>query len=84
RTDRTRAALVMWGLWVLGNGVVFSFMSGITHPYYTVAAAPGVAALVAIAGRELWRGRGHLPVRVALAVVVAAAGFWGFALLDRF
>ncbi|MFJ6672987.1 ArnT family glycosyltransferase [Actinosynnema sp. NPDC091369] len=84
RTDRTRAALVMWGLWVLGNGVVFSFMSGITHPYYTVAVAPGVAALVAIAGREMWRGRRHLPVRVALAAMVAAAGFWGFALLQRF
>ncbi|MCE6996689.1 glycosyltransferase family 39 protein [Saccharothrix sp. S26] len=84
RTDRTRAALVLWGLWVLGNGVVFSFMSGITHPYYTVAVAPGVAALVAIAGRELWRGRKHLPVRIALAAVVAAAGFWGFALLQRF
>ena len=84
RTDHTRAALVMWGLWVLGNGIVFSFMSGITHPYYTVAVAPGVAALVAIAGRELWRGRRHLPVRVALAMMVAAAGFWGFALLQRF
>jgi 4-amino-4-deoxy-L-arabinose transferase-like glycosyltransferase len=84
RTDRTRAALVLWGLWVLGNGIVFSFMSGISHPYYTVAVAPGVAALVAIAGREMWRGRRHLPVRVALAMMVAAAGFWGFALLQRF
>ncbi|MEU4743424.1 glycosyltransferase family 39 protein, partial [Actinosynnema sp. NPDC023658] len=84
RTDRTRAALVLWGLWVLGNGIVFSFMSGITHPYYTVAVAPGVAALVAISGREMWRGRRHLPVRVALALMVAAAGFWGFALLQRF
>ncbi len=84
RTDRTRAALVMWGLWVLGNGMVFSFMSGIMHPYYTVAVAPGVAALAAIAGRELWRGRRHLPVRVAAAMMVAAAGFWGFALLQRF
>ncbi|WP_461120735.1 ArnT family glycosyltransferase [Saccharothrix stipae] len=84
RTDRTRAALVLWGLWVLGNGIVFSFMTGITHPYYTVAVAPGVAALVAIAGREMWRGRRHLPVRVALATMVAAAGFWGFALLQRF
>jgi 4-amino-4-deoxy-L-arabinose transferase-like glycosyltransferase len=84
RTDRTRAALVLWGLWVLGNGIVFSFMSGITHPYYTVAVAPGVAALAAIAGREMWRGRNHLPVRVALALMVAAAGFWGFALLQRF
>ncbi|CCH29825.1 glycosyltransferase family 39 protein [Actinosynnema sp. NPDC047251] len=84
RTDRTRAALLLWGLWVLVNGVVFSFMSGITHPYYTVAVAPGVAAIVAIAGREMWRGRAHLPVRVTLAVMVAAAGFWGFALLNRF
>ncbi|GAA0257503.1 glycosyltransferase family 39 protein [Saccharothrix mutabilis subsp. mutabilis] len=84
RTDRTRAALVLWGLWIVGNGVVFSFMSGITHPYYTVAVAPGVAAVVAIAGRELWRGRAHRPVRIALAVVVAAAGFWGFVLLARF
>ncbi|MEV0676227.1 glycosyltransferase family 39 protein [Actinosynnema sp. NPDC050436] len=84
RTDRTRAALLLWGTWVLVNGVVFSFMSGITHPYYTVAVAPGVAAIVAIAGREMWRGRAHLPVRVSLAVVVAAAGFWGFALLDRY
>jgi hypothetical protein len=69
---------------VLGNGIVFSFMSGITHPYYTVAVAPGVAALAAIAGREMWSGRNHLPVRVALALMVAAAGFWGFALLHRF
>ncbi|GAA1336851.1 glycosyltransferase family 39 protein [Saccharothrix algeriensis] len=84
RTDRTRAALLLWGSWVLVNGVVFSFMSGITHPYYTVAVAPGVAAIVAIAGREMWRGRAHPPVRASLAVLVAAAGFWGFALLDRY
>ncbi|MDU0293668.1 ArnT family glycosyltransferase [Saccharothrix longispora] len=84
RTDRTRAALVLWGLWVLVNGVVFSFMSGITHPYYTVAVAPGVAAIGAIAGRELWRGRAHPPVRAALALMVAACGFWSFALLDRY
>ncbi|XVV06255.1 glycosyltransferase family 39 protein [Actinosynnema sp. CA-248983] len=84
RTDRTRAALVLWGLWVVGNGVVFSFMSGITHPYYTVAVAPGVAAIVAIAGREMWRGRSHQPVRIALAVMLAASGFWGFILLARF
>ncbi|MEU5696298.1 glycosyltransferase family 39 protein [Actinosynnema sp. NPDC020468] len=84
RTDRTRAALLLWGLWVIVNGVTFSFMSGITHPYYTVAAAPGVAALVAIAGRELWRGRKHLPVRISLAAMVAASGFWGFSLLNRY
>ncbi|MDT7789535.1 MAG: hypothetical protein QOF58_7954 [Pseudonocardiales bacterium] len=49
RTDRTRAALVIWGGWTLVSGLVFSFMSGITHPYYTVALAPAIAALVGVA-----------------------------------
>ncbi|MDX3663229.1 glycosyltransferase family 39 protein [Streptomyces sp. ID05-26A] len=83
RTDRTRAALVVWGGWVLVSGAVFSFMSGITHPYYTVALAPAIAAVVGIAGSELWRGRGHFPVRMALTAMVAVTGVWGFILLDR-
>lgn len=83
RTDRTRAALIVWGGWTLVTGVVFSFMSGITHPYYTVALAPSIAALAGIVGRELWRGRGHFPVRMALTAMVAATGVWSFILLDR-
>ncbi|USX52179.1 glycosyltransferase family 39 protein [Lentzea sp. HUAS12] len=83
RTDRTRAALIVWGGWTLVSGAVFSFMSGITHPYYTVALAPAIAALTGIAGRELWRGRGHFPARMALTAMVAATGVWGFILLDR-
>jgi 4-amino-4-deoxy-L-arabinose transferase-like glycosyltransferase len=83
RTDRTRAALIVWGGWTLVTGAVFSFMSGITHPYYTVALAPSIAALVGIAGHGLWRGRAHFPVRMALTAMVAATGVWGFILLDR-
>ncbi|WP_285750379.1 glycosyltransferase family 39 protein [Lentzea sp. NBRC 105346] len=83
RIDRTRAALVLWGGWLVVSGVVFSFMSGITHPYYTVALAPAISALVAISGRELWRGRAHFPARVALTVMVAFTGVWGFILLAR-
>ncbi|MFD4671189.1 ArnT family glycosyltransferase [Lentzea sp. NPDC058450] len=83
RTDRTRAALVLWGGWLLVSGAVFSFMSGITHPYYTVALAPAIAALVGITARELWRGRGHFPARMALTAMVAATGVWGYILLDR-
>ncbi|GHH44681.1 glycosyltransferase family 39 protein [Lentzea cavernae] len=83
RTDRTRAALVVWGGWVLVSGAVFSFMNGITHPYYTVALAPAIAAVAGIAGSELWRGRRHFPVRMALTAMVAATGVWGFILLDR-
>ena len=48
RTDRLRAALLLWGGWTLVTGLVFSFMSGTMHPYYTVALAPGIAALVGV------------------------------------
>ena len=60
RTSRTagvRAGLLLWGGWLLVTGAVFSFMDGIIHPYYTVALAPAVAALVGIQRVELWRGR---------------------------
>ena len=40
RTDRTRAALLLWGGWLLVTGLVFSYMQGIIHPYYAIALAP--------------------------------------------
>jgi 4-amino-4-deoxy-L-arabinose transferase-like glycosyltransferase len=83
RTDRTRAALLLWGGWLLVTGVVFSYMQGTIHPYYTVALAPAITALVAIAGRELWRGRAQFASRVALALMIAATGTWDYVLLAR-
>ncbi len=55
RTDRTRAAALLWGGWVLVTGLVFSYMNGIIHPYYMVALAPGIAALTGIGAMSLWR-----------------------------
>ncbi|MDT7728600.1 MAG: hypothetical protein QOI21_5176 [Actinomycetota bacterium] len=83
RTDRTRAALLLWGGWTVVTVVVFSFMSGIIHPYYTVALAPGIAGLIGIVSVELWRGRHNFAARVALAVLLASAGVWSFILLSR-
>ena len=60
RTGRVRAGLLLWGGWLLVTGAVFSFMGGTIHPYYTVALAPAIAALVAISVRELWRGKEFL------------------------
>ncbi|WP_433318963.1 ArnT family glycosyltransferase [Micromonospora chersina] len=57
RTDRTRAGLLLWGGWLLVTGLIFSFMSGIFHAYYTVALAPAVGALVGIGSTLLWRAR---------------------------
>jgi len=83
RTDRTRAALVLWGGWLLVTALVFSFMSGTVHPYYSVALAPAIVALVVIAGRALWRGRENLSSRAVLAAMIAVTAVWDFILLDR-
>ncbi|MGV0811555.1 glycosyltransferase family 39 protein [Mycolicibacterium boenickei] len=83
RTAGLRAGLVMWGGWLLVTAVVFSFMDGIIHPYYTVALAPAVAALVGISVAELWRVRTGLAARLVLAVMLAGTGVWAFVLLDR-
>ncbi|WP_410563576.1 glycosyltransferase family 39 protein [Amycolatopsis sp. cmx-4-61] len=83
RTDRTRAALLLWGGWLVVSALVFSYMSGIIHPYYTVALAPGTAATLAISARELWRGRANFAARAVLAVMVAVTAVWAFVLLAR-
>jgi len=83
RTDRTRAALLLWGGWTIVTLGVFSFMSGIIHPYYSVALAPGIAGLIGIGGSELWRGRRNFTARVALALMIASSAVWGFILLAR-
>ena len=83
RTDHTRAALLLWGGWLVVSGLVFSLASGIIHPYYTVALAPAIAALVAIGARELWRGRQQTRARFVLALGVFATSIWAWVLLDR-
>ena len=82
RTDRTRAALLLWGGWLLVTGVTFSYMAGTVHPYYSVALAPAIAALVAIGGREMWRGRGNTVVRGLLALMIAVTAVWSFRLMQ--
>jgi 4-amino-4-deoxy-L-arabinose transferase-like glycosyltransferase len=83
RTDRTRAALLLWGGWLVVTGAVFSFGQGVIHTYYTVALAPAVGALVGIGGVLVWRHRDRLAARLLGAVAVAATAFWAYALLDR-
>ncbi|WP_432845889.1 glycosyltransferase family 39 protein [Amycolatopsis sp. CA-161197] len=83
RTDRTRAALVVWGGWLLVTGLVFSFMSGTIHPYYAVQLAPAIAALVAISGHALSRGRAQTAPRAVLGAMIAVTAVWSFILLDR-
>jgi 4-amino-4-deoxy-L-arabinose transferase-like glycosyltransferase len=83
RTDRTRAALLLWGGWLVVTAGVFSFSSGVIHTYYTVALAPAIAALVAIGAVLAWRERGQLAARVLMAGGVAASAGWAIVLLGR-
>ena len=83
RTDMRRAYLTVWTLWLLVTMVVFSFMAGIFHSYYTAALAPAVAAVLAGGAAICWRARETLWVRIVLAAAVWIAAAWGFALLAR-
>ena len=83
RTDRTRAAALLWGGWVLVTGLVFSYMNGIIHPYYMVALAPGIAALTGIGAMTLRRARLGLAGRIVAAGGVLATAVWAYVLLDR-
>ena len=83
RTDRVRAALLLWGGSMIVTGLTFSFMKGTIHPYYTVALAPSIAALVATGGHALWQRRSDWSARAGLASMVLATGLWSFTLLAR-
>ncbi len=82
-TDRTRAAVIIFGGWLLITAAVLSFAGGIIHTYYTVELAPAIAALVAIGAVVLWRARADAFARVALAAGALVSGVWGYALLHR-
>ena len=83
RTDRIRAAALLWGGWVIVTGLVFSYMSGIIHPYYMVALAPGIGALVGIGAMALWDRRLGWAGRSVASATVLVTAVWSFVLLDR-
>ncbi|MFJ2909412.1 glycosyltransferase family 39 protein [Streptomyces sp. NPDC087228] len=83
RTDTARAAFLAWGGSLLMTAVVFSFMAGIFHQYYTVALAPYLAALTGMGATVLWEERARWWARGALAATVAVTALWAYVLLGR-
>ncbi len=83
RTDLVRASLILWGGWFLVIGLIFSYMSGTIHPYYTVALAPAVAGMIGTGGYALWLVRARWIGRCGLAATMLAAGIWSWVLLHR-
>ncbi len=88
RTDQLRAGLVMWGLWLITFGVIYSDMSNIPHTAYVASLAPPLAALSGTGIVLFWRwyrsgSRAWWLLPLAVAVEVAWAyylwsGYRGF------
>jgi 4-amino-4-deoxy-L-arabinose transferase-like glycosyltransferase len=84
RSDRRRAAYLLWGLWLGVHAVVFSLMSGIIHSYYAVALAPAIAALVGAGVVDLWRLRSRrIAAGIVLALGLVVNGWLSWQLLER-
>ena len=83
RTDGARAALLVWGAWLVVTLLTFSFMAGIIHAYYTVALAPAIAALVGIGAALVWERRAELWALAVLAGITLGTAAWAFVLLGR-
>ncbi|ATL70838.1 glycosyltransferase family 39 protein [Nocardia terpenica] len=83
RTDPDRAALILWGGWLVSTFAVLASMSRSFHTYYTIELAPPIAALCGIGIVLLWRRREHRQSRLTLAAMSAVTGIWVFTLLDH-
>jgi 4-amino-4-deoxy-L-arabinose transferase-like glycosyltransferase len=82
RLDRDEwAAVVSWGGWLLLTGAVFSYMRGTIHPYYTVALAPAIGALVGLGTVWAWRSRAALDGRIAMVSLIVLSASWSSVLL---
>ncbi|MFI9566934.1 glycosyltransferase family 39 protein [Streptomyces rishiriensis] len=83
RTSATRGLFLVWGGSLLITVIVFSYMAGIFHQYYTVALAPYIAAVIGMGAGILWEKRAEIWASITLAASVVAAAGWSYVLLDR-
>lgn len=83
RTDMVRAGTLLFGTWLVVDGLVLSFMKTNVHPYYCLSLAPAVAAMFAIGIHEMWRRRDDRLGRIGLATTLLATGVWSFWILGR-
>jgi 4-amino-4-deoxy-L-arabinose transferase-like glycosyltransferase len=83
RTDLVRAGAILFGGWMLVDGLVLSYMDGTIHPYYCLSLAPAVAGAFAVGVAEMWGKRSTWFGRVGLAVLIGSTGAWSWWLLGR-
>ncbi|MCE7003156.1 glycosyltransferase family 39 protein [Kibdelosporangium philippinense] len=77
RTDPVRGGLVMWGVWLLTFGLIFS-AGEVPHTAYVASLAPAVAALSALGIVMFWQSYRRVGRQAWLLPGVAAAELaWG-------
>jgi 4-amino-4-deoxy-L-arabinose transferase-like glycosyltransferase len=83
RTDPVRAAAILFGGWLVVDGLVLSFMHGMIHPYYCLSIAPPAAAMFAIGVHQTWTLREKWLYRGGLATMLLGTGVWCWWLLGK-
>ncbi|CAN3130164.1 glycosyltransferase family 39 protein [Mycobacterium sp. smrl_JER01] len=84
RTDPVRTALIVWVGWLAVTALVFSYMNGIVHPYYTVALAPSIGAGIGIGSNLLWQKRHDVRAATTMAGAVLVSTILAAVLLARY
>ncbi len=80
RRDELRAAVVLWGLWLLVLGAFFS-AGGYPNSYYVAALSPAIGALCGTGVAVAWREREQLAAQACLAGALLASVGYGIHLL---
>ena len=73
RTDQLRGGLVMWGVWLLTFGIIYSDMNNIPHTAYMASLAPPIAALSGAGIVLFWGWYRHGDARWWAAPLAVAA-----------
>ncbi|WP_225663741.1 ArnT family glycosyltransferase [Streptomyces sichuanensis] len=76
---------VLWGMWLVVCGALFSTQKGVFHPYYTTELAPAIAALCGGLASALARAHraGARWVAVVAPAAVAVTTAWAAVIIRR-
>ena len=83
RTDVVRAGAILFGGWMLVDGLVLSYMKTQVHPYYCLSFVPAVCGMMAIGVYEMWGKRDSWFGRGGLVVMILGTGVWSWWILGR-
>ncbi len=83
RSDLTRVHYLLWGGWLVLHVIVFSYMQGVIHPYYTVVIAPAIAALIGMGWPLLLKLAQRKSTRFVVPFCLVLSGGWAWVLLGR-